>query len=131
MSPQSEADIQAEIFSWLKAHGYCAWRCNLGGVRRSGKGWSKNPMAGFPDLGAVHWRLGGRLIAIEVKRTGGVISAAQSDWHRRLAAAGALVIVATTLEQVRAAIQAAVVGLPVEPRGPESAAESPEGCDEF
>ncbi len=93
-----EQEIQSEIIEWLKSHGVLVWKCNLGGIRFAGRGMGKNPMKGFPDLGACH---DGRLIAIEVKRYDGRMSPEQLEWKRRLEKAGAIVIVATSIESVR------------------------------
>lgn len=124
----TEKEIQDEIVGWLEAEGYRVWRCNLGGIRsrgRGGNGWAKNPMKGYPDLGCTHRKHRGRLIGIEVKRPGGVLSDDQAKWHRWLRDEGALIIVAQSVADVRAAFAAVAseVGY--------SSAETPESADGF
>ncbi len=58
---------------------------------------------GIPDRFAVHR---GRLLALEIKRPrGGVVSPKQRWWLDRLAAAGAIALVVTDAEQVRAELR--------------------------
>lgn len=57
---------------------------------------------GIPDRFAVHH---GRLLALEIKRPrGGRVSPKQRWWLDRLAAAGAIALVVTDAEQVRAVL---------------------------
>jgi len=103
----SEKQIQDAIVAWLEAEGYVVWRCSLGGVlvrNKGGRVFAKNPMKGYPDLGTTHRKHRGRLVAIEVKTPDGVISPEQHAWHAKLRAEGALVIVATSVEDVRKAL---------------------------
>lgn len=107
MQRVTEQEIQRHICDYLDTIGVLWWRCNLGGVRRSGKGWTPNPMKGFPDLAGLTEAGQGRLFAIEVKRPGEVPEPHQADWHRKLAARGALVIVASSVSEVRNALEGA------------------------
>ncbi len=102
---QSESDIQRAICEFLTAEGVLWWRCNLGGVRRSGKGWTPNPMKGFPDLAGI-LKPHGRFFAIEVKRVRENPEPHQADWHRKLSACGVIVVVARNVSDVREAFEA-------------------------
>lgn len=71
-------------------------------------------LAGWPDMGVL-WR--GRMVLLEIKRDGGVLSRAQRELHARLAIAGFVVTVCTgrrAPEQALAAVQ--VAGIPVRGR---------------
>lgn len=101
MTVKREQEIQREILAFLEGRGVLAWKCNLGGVRFAGRGRGRNPMKGFPDIGVCYE---GRTIAIEVKRPDGRLSPEQLEWKQKLEAAGAIVIIATSVESVRIAI---------------------------
>jgi len=97
-----ESDIQRAIMDWLTTHGVTWWRVPLAGIFHQIGGkriLKRNPMRGHPDLAGV---IGGIYFAIEVKRPGGKLSEVQHEWARRLRAAGAVYIVATSVGDVRA-----------------------------
>lgn len=95
-----ESEIQREIAVWLAARGVLFWRCNLGGVRRSGKGFTSNPMRGFPDLAGIMGCGTGRLFTIEVKTKVGRLSPEQERWRAVLEAKGVVYILARSLDDV-------------------------------
>jgi hypothetical protein len=100
-----EQEIQRAILDFLDARGVTHWRCNLGGVRNrgSGSGWRANPMKGFPDIAGIMPGGDGRLFGIEVKTpaTAVRLSDEQRVWRAKLLAAGAVHLVATSVEDVR------------------------------
>lgn len=106
-----EQDIQREIVSWLdtqKAIGRLDhWRVTIG-VALVGKGIRrKNPLKGHPDLAGV-LRPGARYFTIEVKRPGSLAGRwypEQLEWGTRLREDGVLYIVATSVEDVKRAIE--------------------------
>lgn len=108
MTSKLHLDVEIQIIQWLKGRGYCTWRCNLGGARRS------NQMAGFPHIGAVHRQLQGRLIGVVVKPAGSLVTEAQRAWHRALASEGALVIVASGVGDVAKALLEATPVAPID-----------------
>lgn len=86
--------------NWLKTNRIMHWRVSLGpvAVRRGGRiQWRKNPMKGHPDIAGV---LNGRLFVIEVKAEGGRLDVDQKKWQRDLIAAGALYVLAYSLDDV-------------------------------
>ena len=99
---KAEAAIQRAILDFLEALQICHWRVNLGGVRRSGIGRTRNPMAGFPDIGVI---VRGRFLGIEVKTPAGRMEATQRDWKKRLEDAEATYIIATSVSDVRLALE--------------------------
>jgi hypothetical protein len=96
-----ESEIQKAILEFLSASAVFYWRCNLGGVRRSGIGLTKNPMRGFPDVAGICPGSVGRLFAIEIKTPTGRLSDDQKKWEAKLKAAGVVYVIATSVEDVR------------------------------
>ena len=84
-------------------------RVNSGAVKTEGRFTRFNSLPGCPDLLVAMPALTGgiaRFVAIEVKRPNrGVVTNRQYAAHERLRQAGALVIVARSVEDVRAALQ--------------------------
>lgn len=101
-----EQDVQRAILDFLDAKGVTHWRCNLGGVRRSGIGMTKNPMKGFPDIAGVMPGGDGRLFGIEVKRPrdSARLSPEQIAWRDKLTKSGAVHVIATSVEDVKRAL---------------------------
>jgi len=86
-----EAKVETDIVGWATSNGGVALKLKIDGVR------------GFPDRTIL--MPGGIVLFVEVKKPkGGVVSQQQKDWVRRLTALGFLCIVATSLEQVVAAV---------------------------
>lgn len=107
----SEQEIQREIMDFLEARGVLCWRVHMGGVRVKG-GRVPNKAAGFPDLCAIVERHLGRLVAIEVKKPSDrKLDPKQVEWKQRLEAAGCLHVVATSIEDVRAALSTQTAGV--------------------
>ncbi len=101
-----EADIQREVIAYLRARGHNVRKLHLGGMRARGKGgsgWAKNEMAGFPDLLVLLPE--GRTMWIEVKQPGKSPSESQVTRHRELRALGHTVVVAASVEDVRAYLE--------------------------
>jgi hypothetical protein len=96
-----EQEIQRAIMDFLEANAITFWRCNMGGVRISGKGRARNPMRGYPDLAGVCPSTQGRLFTIEVKTPTGRLSDDQRKWERKLRASGVVYIIATSVADVR------------------------------
>lgn len=102
-----EADILAAVLSILAWSGILYWRVPLSPVLRGGPGpkarLCPNPMKGFPDIAGV--LPGGRLLVVEVKRPGERLRPEQAVWRANLEAAGALYVLATSVEDVRRALR--------------------------
>lgn len=101
--PPLESEVQRNVLLWLKLHGIRHWRSNTGGAMLAGKGGRPRPVRfgepGAPDImGILH--PSGRFIGIEVKRPGGKLTAHQQLWHEAARAAGALMIVASSVEDL-------------------------------
>lgn len=92
-----EATIELDILTYLRWRQIPAW------ATHSPRNHPETP--GMADiLGALE---GGRLLAIEVKSEGGVVSKEQREWLDRVHRCGALAIVARSVEDVQKAIDAA------------------------
>jgi hypothetical protein len=108
---QSEADIQRAILRYLRLHPKVefAGRFNRGAVAATYKGRTSfvrfNTIEGFPDI---HGLLrDGRALYVEVKRPGARPTEAQQQFIERAVRAGAVAIVATSLEDVQAVLDRA------------------------
>lgn len=102
MGDPKESEIQRMILEWLKAKKIFAKRIPTQGLRNS----RTNPAKGCPDIIGV--LPGGRSLAIEVKSKSGRLSDDQKDWLNQSAEAGAMVIVAQSLDDVINALEIAV-----------------------
>lgn len=111
-SDPREADILHEVLAALRLHypSPGAWweRANSGGMKRGKRFVRFGVGDGCPDiLGCV----GGRFVAVEVKRPGEKIRDNQAAWKVRHVAAGGVCVVATSWQQcvldVRAELEAA------------------------
>jgi len=92
-----EATIQLDILMYLKWRQIPAWPTH------STRNHPETP--GMADvLGILK---GGRLLAIEVKAEGGVVSEVQQRWLEQVHFSGGLVILAQSIEDVQRAIDAA------------------------
>lgn len=99
----TEAQVQATIVQWLELKGYVftvtdaerSWNRN-GTVRRK-----RRIVRGWPDLTLV---IEGRAVFVEVKSSKGRLSPEQIACHARLREAGALLILARSLDDVIAAL---------------------------
>lgn len=110
--PAKEQDIQGGILRFLdvkkrqvEAQGGNLWcgKMHTGPLLVGSGVKVPNPMAGFPDVPCLYRRKGearGQLIGIEVKRPGEKRSQAQIDMHAALTAAGAICIVAESVDAV-------------------------------
>lgn len=108
MKTQSEADIQKQILDYLEVKGYVVWRNFVGPVIRT-RGdkqiFTKNKMAGLPDIIGVCKSVPGKMFAIEVKTAKGKASERQEEWLLKLSKSGATVFIARDLRPVMAAIK--------------------------
>lgn len=95
-----ESDIQKAILDWLCRKGIFHWRCNLGGVRRAGKGLTRNTMRGFPDIAGIIPGGKGQLFVVEVKTPSGKLSAEQARWREHLEMRGCLYILARSVDDL-------------------------------
>lgn len=96
--PKTEAEIQADIMAALRDLGVLATRVPMGQGRFGSR---SRHSAGLPDIIGV--LPGGRFLGIEVKRPGAAKrknEAKQSEWIERARNRGALVIVATSVDDV-------------------------------
>jgi hypothetical protein len=107
----SEAQIQRAILDYLRHHPKVTFvgRFNRGAVAASYRGRQSfvrfNTVAGFPDI---HGLLrDGRALYVEVKRPGSRPTQAQQQFIREAALAGAIAIVATSVEDVQAVLDSA------------------------
>ena len=94
-APRREASIQSAILRYLKSLGR---HCRTFNVH--GNAWQG---AGEPDIHACYR---GRMIVIEVKRPGEKPTKLQEHALRKWAEAGAVTMVATSVEDVRKMIEA-------------------------
>ncbi len=99
-----EAGILDAILAYLAARRVFHWRTNTGAAK-IGERFVRFGLAGTPDIIAC---IAGRLVGIEVKAPRGRLTEAQEAWHANARAAGALVIVARSVDDV-------IKGLEVEP----------------
>lgn len=84
----TERQITEQIIAELKRHGFWVFKVHGGPMQK----------AGVPDILACR---DGRLLAIEVKRPGGHVTAIQKKRLAELEAAGASVAVVTSVDEVR------------------------------
>jgi hypothetical protein len=100
-----EKDIQRSILDFLEASGIFHWRICLAAVPiAGGKFYRTNPMKGHPDIAGI--LKGGRYFTIEVKRpTRAKWYPEQLQWKDKLTGAGVVYITATSVEDVKRALQ--------------------------
>lgn len=101
----TESEIQREILTALHKLGMLAWRINSGRVRTS-TGMVQLAPGGHPDIAGV--LPGGRALYIEVKRPTrhgpAPLREDQERFIKRLMSVGAMVIVATCVDDVLRAL---------------------------
>ena len=91
-----EKEIQFQILQYLTLKNILNWRNNTGALRTE-RGFMRFGVPGSPDIFAVK---DGKLYGIEVKRGKAKQSELQEHFGNRLLAAGALYIVARSLDDV-------------------------------
>ena len=106
LPPPSEAEVLRQVLAWLQLQRVPHWRANTGAARL-GKRFVRFGPAGQADI------LGllppsGRLLAIEVKRPGGRVRAAQKAFLAAIAAAGGVALVVHSVDELAAGLVAAV-----------------------
>lgn len=98
LSAPLEKIIQRQILEWLRYKKVFCWKQNNVGIRKPDGGFIPASTVGVPDiLGIVK---GGKFLGIEVKRSGGKPSPAQTDFLENIKRNGGIAIVATSLEEV-------------------------------
>ena len=100
-----EADIQKAIMGFLRLHPKVVFvgRFNSGQAVEGNRRIWFNTCPGFPDI---HGLLDdGRALYVEVKRHNGVVTGDQKRFLERAAGAGAVAIVARSVDDVMAALQ--------------------------
>jgi hypothetical protein len=101
----TEADVQGAILEYLAIRGLVHGRRNVGGFYNAGGQYVKFGEAGLADIWAIGDGKGaaarGQHVEIEVKRPGGKLRPAQSEFKRAVELAGAIHIVAFDVRDVR------------------------------
>lgn len=91
------------IMDYLKFQGYDFWRSYVGPIVRGGNGqkkfYTKNEMAGYPDLTAFLKSNPKQMFCIEVKSEKGQLSKDQKSWKKFLQRHSIPVIVCRSLQQ--------------------------------
>ena len=106
----SEREIQRSIVLYLESLGAAVIRINRGAVKTDGRYTRFNSLPGCPDLlfclPNVGWDRGGGLFgAVEVKSARGTVTELQADAQQKLRYAGAVVIVARSIDDVRTVLE--------------------------
>lgn len=102
---QSETQISRQIQDAVARLGVTLARTQSGKVRVNG-GWMQLAPEGWPDL--TGYLPNGRFLGIEVKRPGQKPSAAQFLFGRKAAAAGAVYLLASSVQEAVKAVQSAM-----------------------
>ena len=95
-----ESEIQRTILDYLRANDYLHWRNYVGPILTGNGRRTKNMMKGMPDILGVLTEPEHRLFCIEVKSATGKLSTHQRAWRTDLVKAGAIHIVAYSLDDV-------------------------------
>jgi len=101
---QKESEIQKDILDYLKAKGYTHWRSYVGPIVRGGHGgrrpqFSKNPMAGYPDVTGFLLNEPNQMFCMEIKTKKGIVSDEQIKWHKLLIEHGVIVMIPKSVEE--------------------------------
>jgi hypothetical protein len=97
-----ESAILAQCLAWLAFKGIPSWRANCGAMKR-GDRFIRMGQKGQPDIMGI--LPGGVLLCCECKRQGGKLSEDQRAWLERAKAAGAVTVVAHSVEELARAIE--------------------------
>lgn len=108
--PPREAEVQKKLLQWLRLNGICCWRFN-GGALIAGEGSTRryvrfNTARGCSDLLGILPSLGGKFLAVEVKRPGGVLTDLQSEFLAVVRAAGGIALCCSSIEELEEALKA-------------------------
>jgi hypothetical protein len=110
MKAPRETDTVTQCLAYLRlVRQWPCWRANCGGLRR-GDRYVAFGEAGQPDVMFLVPPQGGRFGALELKSPRGRLRPEQRAWLESAGRAGALVIVTTSLDGLRQALEDA--GLP-------------------
>lgn len=103
---EKESVIQSAILDFLRCKNIYAWRNNNQGriiQTKVGAIMGQSFAAGTSDiLGCLP---NGKFLAIEVKRPGGKVTAGQANFIDRIRSCGGVAIIATSVDEVRAALE--------------------------
>lgn len=103
----SEQAIQKQILDYLRFRKILAWKNPSVGVYvRARNTYIPSTNRGSADILGI--LPGGRLIAVEVKKSSGRLSSHQELWLDQVRAAGALTVVARSVEDVERALQGVI-----------------------
>jgi hypothetical protein len=94
----TETEIQAEILTCLQYRGVLATR-NQSGTLHVGGHWINLGASGWPDI--IGCLPGGQFLGVEVKKPGEKLTSQQWEIADKIIAAGGLVIVATSAEDLQ------------------------------
>lgn len=97
----TETEISASIGEYLNKRGIYNLRLNSGKTKKNGS-WIQLCPAGTPDRLSV---INGKLVFWEIKRPNEKPTTAQIEMHARIATAGGIVFVVTSLDEAIAAIK--------------------------
>jgi hypothetical protein len=95
-----ESVLQSMVYQYLSLKNYCFWRNYVGPIIRHEGVYTKNEMAGLPDIIGVLNNVPGQMFAIELKSDTGKLSAKQALWMLKLKKAGVTYIVANDFQIV-------------------------------
>lgn len=98
---ERETPIVRQVLDYLRLRGIPATRNHAGHVG-VGRHWINLGSTGWPDILAC-WR--GRFLGVEVKRPGEEPSPEQRRVHAELSAAGALILVVHSVEELEAGLR--------------------------
>ena len=110
----SEREIQRNIVTYLESLGAAVIRINSGAVKTDGRYTRFNSLPGCPDLLVCFPEVKARgfqtceesrFVAIEVKSARGTVTELQADAQAKLRRAGAVIVVARCVEDVRTALE--------------------------
>lgn len=104
-----ESEVLASCLELLERLRIAHWRCNTGGMRGGGERYIRFGEPGQPDVLAV-LPPAGRLLALECKSRTGRLRDAQRAWLERAEAAGAVVCVARSIDDLVRALRAVGIG---------------------
>ena len=107
----TETQLQREIIQFLQCLGIVVWRTHSG---TSMGGKMHHAPAGTPDI--IGYLPGGRMLALEVKLPGGVVSDAQANWLKHAKSQGVLCAVVRSPKDAADIVRDARFDVPLQVR---------------